>query len=180
MALMDLLPEWYKKSPQVVELQGAFNHWTEAISAARDELIAQLNVATATWGLALWERELGLETDVSRPYEYRRTRVMSKLRGTGATTKAMIQNVAESFSNGEVAIIEHSGENRFEVKFVGTLGIPPNLDDLAAAIEEIKPAHLAYSFVFIYRTHAELSPYTHEELSAYTYEELRSRGDIGA
>lgn len=180
MALMDLLPEWYRKSPQVVELQGAFDHWAEALAAARDELLAQLNVATATWGLELWERDLGLDTDVSRPLEYRRARIMSKLRGLGTTTKSMIQNVAESFTNGEVAIIEYSRENRFEVKFVGTLGIPPNLDDLTAAINEIKPAHLAYSFIFFYRTHDGLAPFTHAQLGAYTHEELRSRGDIGA
>jgi len=179
MGLIDLLPEYYKNSPQVVELQGAFEHWTEALKAARDDLLAQLNVETATWGLSIWEKALGLETDVNKPYEYRRTRIMSKLRGAGTTTKQMIKNVAESFSNGQVEIIEYNEENRFEVKFVGTIGIPPNMDDLTAAIEEIKPAHLAYTFVYVYRTHGQLSEYTHEQLAAYTYQTLRE-GDIDA
>ncbi|MNP69599.1 hypothetical protein D3C76_1657190 [compost metagenome] len=30
------------------------------------------------------------------------------------------------------------------------MGIPPNLDDLKAAIEEIKPAHMAVEFEFNY------------------------------
>ena len=171
--LIDLLPECYKNSVEVVELQGAFQHWSDALQTARDDLMAQMNVETATWGLVTWEKALGLVTDASKPNEYRRTRIMSKLRGQGTSTKAMIENVAESFSNGDVAIIEYNIESRFEVKFVGTLGIPPNMDDLTAALEEIKPAHLAYSYIYVYRTHAMLSGYTHAQLAAYTHATLR-------
>lgn len=173
MGLIDLLPEHYKNSPQVVELQGAFEHWTEALRSAKEDLLAQMNVESATWGLAIWESTLGLQTDVSKPYEYRRTRIMSKLRGSGTTTIEMIKNVAESFSNGEVTIIEYNNENRFEIKFTGTIGIPPNMEDLTAAIAEIKPAHLAYRFVYTYRTHAQLNAYIHTQLSAYTHQTLR-------
>lgn len=38
----------------------------------------------------------------------RRTRILNKLRGAGTTTKQMIQNVAESFSNGQVEIVEYN------------------------------------------------------------------------
>jgi hypothetical protein len=173
MGLIDLLPDYYINSQEVIELQGAFEHWTEALKAAREDLFLQFNVESATWGLSIWEKALGLETNASKSYEFRRTRIMSKLRGSGTTTTAMIQNVAESFSNGEVTIIEYNNENRFEVKFTGTIGIPPNMDDLTAAMEEIKPAHLAYSYVYIYRTNGTLVGYTHGQLAAYTHETLR-------
>ena len=171
--LMELLPDAYKSSAEVVELQGAFGHWSDALDAARDALFAQMFVQTATFGLKSWEAALGIETDETRNINFRRARVLSKLRGAGTTTKAMIQNVAESFSNGDVAILEYNGESRFEVKFVGTIGIPPNMDDLTDAIEEIKPAHLAYTYVFVYRTHAELSHLTHAQMAAYTHDTLR-------
>ena len=171
--LMDLLPDYYRDAAAVVELQGAFGHWSDALDTARDDLFAQLNVDTATWGLRQWETALGITTDISKSYPFRRTRVLSKLRGFGTTTASMIQNVAESFSNGDVAILEYNAESRFEVKFVGTIGIPPNMNDLTAAIEEIKPAHLAYTYVYIYRTHAALSAYTHEQLAAWTHGTLR-------
>jgi uncharacterized protein YmfQ (DUF2313 family) len=167
------LPDYYRDSAEVVELQGAFEHWTDALDAARDDLFAQLNVETATWGLRQWETALGLTTDVGKSYPFRRTRVLSKLRGFGTSTPAMIQNVAESFSNGDVAILEYNAESRFEVKFVGTIGIPPNMDDLTAALDEIKPAHLSYTYIYIYRTHAELAAYTHAQLAAWTHGTLR-------
>ena len=150
MTLINLLPELYVASPETVDLQNAFGQEITAAQAARDDFMLQLNTDTATWGLSLWEALYGIEPDVSKSYEYRRTRIVSKMRGAGTTTAALIQNVAESFSNGNVEIIEVAAEYRFDVKFVGTLGIPPNMDDLTAAIEQIKPAHLAYAYIFIY------------------------------
>ncbi|MFZ7103369.1 MAG: putative phage tail protein [Peptococcaceae bacterium] len=170
---MDLLSPNFADSPEVVELQGAFNTQVEAIAAVKDDLFNQLDIATTTWGLTYWEKVYGLKSDVSKPYDYRRTRIMSKMRGQGSTTKAMIQNVAESFSNGQVDVLVYPNEYRFEIKFTGTLGIPPNMENLTAAIEEIKPAHLAYNYVIIYRIHAQLTQYTHAQLAAYTHKQLR-------
>lgn len=179
MPLIDLLTPNYTESPEVVELQEAFSTQVEAIAAAKEDLQKQLDVATATWGLSYWEKAYGLKTDLSKPYDYRRTRILSKMRGQGSTTKAMIQNMAESFSNGQVEVIEYNDEYRFEVKFTGTLGIPPNMEDLTAALEEIKPAHLAYTYVIIYRTHLQLMQYTHEQLAAYTHDQLKG-GQLNA
>ena len=148
--LLNLLPEVYAASPETADLQNAFGQELGAVRAARDDFILQLNADTATWGLPLWEALYGITPDTSKSYEYRRTRIISKMRGAGTTTAALIQNVAESFSNGDVEIIEAPSQHRFDIKFVGTLGIPPNMDDLSAAIEQIKPAHLAFAYIFIY------------------------------
>ena len=85
----------------------------------------------------------------------------------------MLQNVAESFSNGAVEIIEYPAESRFEVKFVGTIGVPPNMDDLTAAIEDIKPAHLAYKYIIRYRTWDMVGKMTWDEAGAYTWDQLK-------
>ncbi len=150
MTLINLLPELYAASPETADLQKAFGQEIAVAQAARDDFMLQLNMDTATWGLSLWEALYGIKSDISKSYEYRRTRIISKMRGAGTTTAALIKNVAESFSNGDVEIIEVAAQHRFDVKFVGTLGIPPNMDDLTAAIEQIKPAHLAYAYIFIY------------------------------
>jgi uncharacterized protein YmfQ (DUF2313 family) len=123
--------------------------------------LLQLNVETATWGLDLWEKAYGIKTDVSKSYAFRRARIESKMRSQGVTTVAMIKNVAESFSNGEVDVIEHPEEYRFEIKFIGTLGIPPNMDDLTGAIKEIKPAHLDFAYVYTFITWDKVEAYHH-------------------
>lgn len=174
MALIDMLPSYFKNSPEAMEIQNALNKQVERLFSTRDDLFNQLNVETATWGLSIWEKALGLPTDILKSYDFRRSRIDSKLRSQGVTTKEMIKNVAESFSNGEVEVIEHPAEYTFDVKFTGTLGIPPNMDDLTSAIEEIKPAHLLYRYIIMYLTHAQMHLFTHEQLSKYTYLQIRN------
>lgn len=137
------------------------------------DIVNQCFVDTATWGLKYWEEMLGIPTDESKPYEFRRSVIKSKIRGSGTITVNLIKNVSESFSNGEVEVIEQPSIYSFTVKFVGTIGIPPNLDDLKKAIEEIKPAHLGVIYEIIYNTHDSLSIFTHDHLSLYTYSQLR-------
>jgi len=168
--LIELLPDFYANSAETAALQAAFQVWTAALWLSHEDIKLQLDVATATWGLKYWEASLGLATDVTKTYDYRRTRIYSRLRGVGTSTVTMLQNVAESFSNGSVDIIEYPAEYRFEVKFVGTLGIPPNMDDLTAAIEEIKPAHLAYSYLYTYMTWEMFEGYNH------TWDEWDAKG----
>jgi uncharacterized protein YmfQ (DUF2313 family) len=126
-----------------------------------DDVLAQGFVDTATWGLTLWESFLGITTDPSKSYDYRRSVIKAKIRGVGTVTVAMIQNVAESFSNGTVTVAESPSTYSFSITFVGVHGIPPNMDDLTAAIEDIKPAHLAFSYIYTYMAWAMHDGYNH-------------------
>lgn len=173
MNLLGYLPLFYQGSREAAAIEGAMDPAVEAVWAARDGLFDQLHVETATWGLEAWERALGLAVDVSKDLEYRRTRVLSKLRGQGTTTVAMIRNVAESFSNGQVDVIEHPDAYRFEIKFTGTIGVPPNMDDLSAAIAEIKPAHLDYDYIIMFRIWREIADRTWGGLAARTWAEVK-------
>jgi hypothetical protein len=112
-----------------------------------DELANNLYVQTATWGLDYFEAELGIDTDISKTYEERRERILAKKRGTGTSTKQMIRNTAESFTAGEVVVIENFKDYSFSIKFIDTNGSPRNIDTLTNMIDEIKPAHLDYEII---------------------------------
>ncbi len=170
--LMSYLPENYENSEDSRTIQEAIQPETEMLWQARDEMLEQLDPDTATWGLKYWEAAFGIPVDESKELDYRRTRVKSKIRGTGTVTKEMVQNVSESFSHGEVEVTEYPGESRLEIRFVSRVGRPPNLDDLEDTLLEIIPAHLAFEFIVSYRTHIELSSYTHGELAAYSHKTL--------
>ena len=137
------------------------------------DLLNQCFVNTATWGLKYWEELLGIKTNVYKNIEFRRTTIIAKLRGQGTTTKSLIKNVAESFSNGEVEVIENNKNYSFTIKFVGSRGIPPNLADLKNAIEDIKPAHLGVLWEFLYNTWAYANKFTWEKLSKTTWQDLK-------
>jgi hypothetical protein len=155
--LMAYLPDYYQSVGEIQEMQTAFGYEAGGLSYNIKELLDQCFVSTATWGLDRWEKVYGIQTDRSKPYERRREILMAKLRGSGITTKEMIKNVATAFSGGEVAILEYPKEYRFVVRFIGVKGIPRNMAGLIGAIEEIKPAHLSYSFTYTYTTWGQLN-----------------------
>lgn len=131
----------------VIESDGAE---IEKLRQDIDSTLEQFFVPTATWGLDKWEKFLGLEIHTGKPIEHRRSRIISKMRGLGTVTVEMMKNVAEAYDGGTVDVTEQAPLYQFTVEFIDTRGIPPNLDDLKAAIEEIKPAHLAVAYKFRY------------------------------
>lgn len=174
MQLIDMLPPRHQNSKYTVDVQQAFTRQMEKLLQSKEDIFLQLNVKSATWGLELWERALGISIEKDKALAFRRSRIESKLRSQGVTTKAMIKNAAESFSNGLVEIIEHPEIYRFDVKFVGTMGNPPNMEDLTAMIEEIKPAHLAYQYIYTFVTNRQISRFTHAELAQFTNTQIRN------
>jgi uncharacterized protein YmfQ (DUF2313 family) len=139
-----------------------------------DNLLNQFFIDSSDFSLERWEKELGLEVNNYLNVDFRRSRIRSKLRGQGIVTVNLIKNVSESFSNGEVDVIEDNANYSFTVKFVGTLGIPPNMSDLEKAIDEIKPAHLGFIFAYTYNTYGMISNQTHSSLSLLTHEEIKT------
>ena len=148
--LLEYLPSFYHNSDVIKSFMESNSIEVDTLKAYVEDLSKNLYVKTATWGLDLFEEELGLVTDKSISYEERRERILAKKRGNGTTTKAMIKNTAEAFSGGEVEVIENFNDYSFVVKFVGIKGIPKNLTLFKNMIEEIKPAHLNYELAFTY------------------------------
>lgn len=124
----------------------------DVINGNIKDLIDNIFVDTATWSLDLWEEELGIDTVLNDTLENRRSRILAKLRGYGICTKKHIKNVAVSYGYGEVELIEHYEDYMLEIKFISTLGIPPNLDDFKKTMRLIIPAHIGIKYEFKYNT----------------------------
>lgn len=150
-------------SPQLAAMQEAF------LALPEKELFA----STAERWLSLWERAYGLPVEPEKPVSFRRSRLLSRVRGAGTTTKEMIRQVVSSFSQSDCEVLEIPEEYRFEVHFVNRYGIPPNMEDVRAAVEEIKPAHLAYAFVYLFYTWSRYAGQTWGSLSGKTWDELK-------
>ncbi|WP_252250385.1 YmfQ family protein [Clostridium sp. ZBS13] len=114
------------------------------------DLISQTFIETATWGLVYWENEYDIDTNLNSSYEERREIIKAKKTGNGTTTKEMIKNVAETFSGGEVKIIEDNKNYSFTVQFIGVKGIPKNMQGFKNMLEDIKPAHLSYNLKYTF------------------------------
>ena len=148
--LMKYLPTYYKDSLVMNNLMQTLAKEIALINYKIEDILNQFFIDTATWGLDLWEKELGINTDIQKSYETRREVIKAKLRGQGTITKNMLKNTARAYTNAESEIIENPQDYSFIIKFIGIKGIPPNMQLLIDTIEEIKPAHLAYSFQYMY------------------------------
>lgn len=144
------LPAYYEKSRVIQVDMNAKGVELDYFTQALNEVLNQFFVSTATWGIEIWEKELDLTVDTSKPIEQRRSVVESKLRGAGKFSGQLVKNVAEVYDGGTVDVSFRPAEYAFTVRFIDTLGIPPNIDDLKAAIEEIKPAHMVVDYKYRY------------------------------
>jgi hypothetical protein len=175
--LMRYLPQYYQESREMLKLQGTVAEEAGALkNYALPNLLEQFFIQKATWGLTFWENELGIATDRSQPYVRRREIIQAKLRGFGTATKEYIKAVATAFSGGEVAVIEYPKEYRFEIKFIGVLGIPPNMAGFLAMLNDIKPAHLGYEISYSYTVWNMLLPLNWNGAGTRTWSQLRVYG----
>ena len=173
MNLIDMLPSFYHNSDFVKAYMSSQSAEHSFIKESIEDLVNNLYVNTATWGLDYFEEKLGLQIDKSKSYEERRERIKAKKIGTGTTTVKMIKDTALAFECGEVEVTEMYSDYIFTLRFVSERGRPKNIDDFKNAIDEIKPAHLAYILEFMFNTHQQLKPKTHQELSQFTHQEIR-------
>ena len=175
--LINLMPKYYHVIREILELQYAIYLELKEMDELSSDIFEQFFIQTATWSLPLWEREFGLTPgDTISNYEERREALIAKIRSSGTTTIAKLEEVGESFTNGGVKVTEENPNYHFIVEFTSVIGLPRNLDDFEEAINRIKPAHLGWEFEFRYRTHAELRAYTHGQLRQFTHDQLYQGG----
>lgn len=177
--LLRYLPEYYRVTGgTMATLLGEAALEIGALLYSIDDVLDQRFVHSATWGLSRWEQELGMTVDESKPAERRRKQIQAKLQGTGTVTRQMLKDTAAAFSGGEVEVLEFPAEYRFVIRFIGFLGIPPNLAELIKLLNQIKPVHVSYSFEYRYVTWEALEDYelTWEKAKTMTWGQLRTYG----
>lgn len=171
--LLQYLPSYYQDIKSFNKLMNVEEEELSKLWFERSRLLDQFFVNKATIGIPLWESELGLAIDETMPLTWRRERINAKLRGVGTVTKQMIINTATAFSGGEVDVVEYPAENRFEIQFIGVKGIPPNIVGFIEMIEQIKPAHLTYSFKYTYTVWDTVKQLTWQQASNKTWGQLK-------
>ncbi len=144
--LEQLLPALYHTTPQDRELQRVLLDMVAKVAADQDATIAQLFPSTANGrGLELWERAYGIPIQTGQSLQQRRARVLAKVKGTGTTTVARVQGMAEAYWP-DCLVEEVTGEYLLRIVIVmrgDQVGYIPYLSDFWSAINELKPAHLA-------------------------------------
>ena len=168
--IISQLPDFYKDDPFINDLFNAVGLTLDSLSADMTEVDQQRFFDKLTVLLRDSERLLNL-TPVAEIAD-RRSNVQAKWLSEGKSDIILLQKVANSWKNGEVAVSmigrylyirevskmtiselqntkleKFQGNNSFVgakilLTFVGENGIPDDLQLLLNAIEQVKPAHL--------------------------------------
>lgn len=148
--LLDMLPRFYDESPEVDAIMDTNAKMDEAFTENARDLLAQMHVETATWGLALWERVLELPPRPNSTDANRRARILARLAGTAPATVRYLTDVVNAHVTDKSArIVEVNGEYRFEAEI--NVDNSFNVASIIRDINEVKPAHLAFGVTGIIR-----------------------------
>ncbi|MFB5267076.1 putative phage tail protein [Paenibacillus enshidis] len=148
--LKGYLPSYYNDFVEMGRLTDSEGAELELLEKQISELLDQYYPESATWGLERYEKDLQINTIPDKPFEQRRSVIISKMRGSGKVSAQLIKEMAEAYDGGQVDVSVQPADYTFTIHFIDTIGIPPNLNDLKEALEEIKPAHLAIGYTFRY------------------------------
>ena len=100
------------------------------------------------FSVSAYEKLMNITPYANATIEDRRATIRARWRANGKNTIALIQDVCNSWQNGE--ILAHFIDGKVRLKFIGAYGMPSanNLISLTEQIKEIIPAHIGYYFQY--------------------------------
>ena len=170
--LTDQMPERYLNSPEVGAAAGILWVLGEAFRDCVLDWLEQLTIDTATWGLKYWEQAYGVTPQITDTVEERRGRVKAKMRSPQTVTAAMLENLTDSYINGQSVVTELPRQHKVQIQFNGDYGIPSNLESLTAALLEVLPSHVTYEYLYRYLLVREVHGMVISTLQTYTISEF--------
>lgn len=169
--LMDMLPWYYQEAREANVIMDIDAKEIERLDAAVKDVLDQLHIETATWGLDLWEKEFGITPNPQESYAIRRSRLLARKRGGVTLTKERLIEIVLAYVNR--AEITFSPElYKFTVKILSPLGVPALDTELRNTLTELRPAHLAFEIIYTYATWMTHSGKTWSQLSGLTWDQV--------
>ncbi|MEK3733687.1 MULTISPECIES: YmfQ family protein [Paenibacillus] len=175
-AWLNYLPSYYHGIREMKAIANTEGAELDQLTRDMEDLIDQYYPETATWSLSRYEQDLNIPVHLSKPLEQRRSVVISKMRGSGKVSASMLKNVAQAYERGSIEVTVQPAEYKVTIHFRDTVGLPPNLGDLKAAMEEIKPAHMMVEYALRYLTIAEVESMTLDQVEGTTQDRLLGGG----
>ncbi|CAI6082007.1 hypothetical protein PAECIP112173_03399 [Paenibacillus sp. JJ-100] len=174
--LMNLLPPLYENVLEMQLLTETEGAELDKLAVGVEDALQQFYPESATWALDRYEQDLQIPINRAKPDDQRRSVIISKMRGSGKVSGSMLKNVAQAYESGSIYVSLDASEYRILIRFTDTLGLPPNLDDLKAAIEDIKPAHMTVEYRLRYLTIAEVESMTLREIELIRQDKFAGGG----
>lgn len=138
------LPQFLQEDEHFKATLAAFSTEHEKYRLLIDEITNQFYIETATWGLADWERILGLKPDADDSYEQRRNRILLKLQSHNTSTLEFMAALIKRYCKAGTEVTIYENETPYTFRIDVSNGSVLYSRDLLDALETYKPAHLSY------------------------------------
>lgn len=99
-------------------------------------------------GCEWWENFLKIVPTQSQTIAERQAKIREKWNLKNHNNIALLQFVANSWKQDETIV--NFVDGKIQIQFVGEYGTPSDLAGLKSALDDVKPAHLAYLFLYKY------------------------------
>ena len=173
--MLNYLPLYERKSSVFNEIINAQDREFRNVEQQLEVVERNLFIDSAIESLPIYERDLGINTVSTLSYDQRREQISSRNRAAfDQTTEETIKSVASAFSNGDVEVNPTETAGLFEIKFVGTRGIPDNIEGLKEALDIIIPAHLGITYTFTFNAWEHVKNKRWNDATSYTWDEFRN------
>lgn len=150
------LPVFLYLSPEFKALQETLGKEHERQRKVQIDVARQFKAETATWGMASWERMLGINVDISVDLETRRTSVLAKMGKPPTVTPAFLTRMINLFTSvAATQIVEHPSEYTVDI-YLPDSGTH-DFTKIDEAVNTYLPAHLGHTYHF--KTHLDASEY---------------------
>lgn len=144
--MIERLPYYYRKSKVVKDfydvVKGIFDEVDSEIAEA-DKLLFIIS----TGDFDLHEKDVGL-TAIDADDETRRSRVITRLRGYNMLTVEELIAIVTLYEKSGCSVVEDYPNYTVTIHFDERMGIPNNIGQIMATVEEVKPAHIKIGWLF--------------------------------
>ena len=153
-SFLKLLHRIYRKSEFIAEFIEAVESLFTKIQIViqRLEFLLHFNRLDEQ-GCEWWEHLLDI-SNVAATLSDRRANIRAKFIICVHNDIVLLQKACDSWKNGEVEVGFKGG--KIQIQFVGSFGVPSDLDSLKKTIGEIKPAHLPIEWLYRYLLKKEI------------------------
>lgn len=144
--MIERLPYYYQKSQVTKDFYSVIQNILDKMAAGISTEDLRLFITT-TDSFSLHERDVGL-SETASDSETKRARVIARLQGNNLLTVEELKRLVRLYTNADCTVAEDYPHYTIVILFSEYKGVPTNIDEIKAAIEEVKPAHLAFEYEY--------------------------------
>ncbi len=149
--------------PMVQEIMNAIGTELDSIDTSIAEIVADMFFDSCSEDMVLaYEKEAAITPQNGQAIEGRRAAIEARWKSSGKTDLEILRQVAASWKNGKVDV--DFVNNKIQITFTDSYGLPADRKGLEAALDEVKPAHLPIVYLVRYLMIADIERMTLSEL----------------